>query len=483
MPDVNNSLAAQIQVPQIDIGGTLEKAARIQNLGTENELKQQELKHRQFLYDQGGGFDPSEQSTLGDVARKRREYMGSAAGAYLADPTPENWERQVKTGLRDRQINLEQAEQLRAIPHAQRDAIARSQLYGGQPAGQTIEQSGVPAGNRAFFEGKQTPFPVPPGSPVTNRSDAAGARGPAGGPSLVKPLSAAIDADDTDVRTGLVKPTPDQIRRGVKGPNDPGATTPNQTVADRFPKQSPFQPRIIRNPDGSISSSANPETEGLQRAAVDRVTQIRANSAAAQGAMSQLDQIEHENEVLNSSGWSSTGANAQQKLATAKSINSFFTTLGMPAPIDPSKVAAGESYNKLTFRAGADFARTLGGHAAESVVTGAVAATPNVENTYFGSKVITNSMRQAMQRQIDLSNYIPTYLKEHGTTDGVEDDFNKKFPPKLYSQTAIANAIDPRAITLLRSDTSKGDKEAAVEFDRRYGRGMSAFILQNGQPK
>jgi len=54
--------------------------------------------------------------------------------------------------------------------------------------------------------------------------------------------------------------------------------------------------------------------------------------------------------------------------------------------LDPSKVAAGESYNKLTFRAGADFARTLGGHAAESVVTGAVAATPNVENTYFGSK-------------------------------------------------------------------------------------------------
>ena len=95
MPDVNNSLAAQIQVPQIDIGGTLEKAARIQNLGTENELKQQELKHRQFLYDQGGGFEDVElNGVFGPLYFARWQLVAEQMVCSLRDKLPEHLQKE-----------------------------------------------------------------------------------------------------------------------------------------------------------------------------------------------------------------------------------------------------------------------------------------------------------------------------------------------------------------------------------------------------
>jgi hypothetical protein len=346
-------------------------------------------------------------------------------------------------------------------------------MQAGQPANAAIEQSGVPAANRAREEGRYLPQGIPPNEPIISRTEAAtGGRAPV-------PSSPAIMGDDEAVRKGLYSPTPDQIRRGIKpdGSSPAPQPSPNQTVASRFPNQSIFQPRVVRNPDGSISSSVTPETQGLQNSAVERFKQIQDTSAHAQEMITQLDAIEHENEVLNSGGgWSSTGAGANAKLSAAKNINSLFTSFGMQPPIDPQKVGGWEAYNKQTFRAGADLARTLGGHQAESIIQSAVGATPNVENTYFGSKVITSSIRQTAQRQIDMYRYSLDYTKSHGGSSfGAEDEFNRQFPPKLYSQTAVANAIPKASIDRLMA--SGGDAKNKSQFDSVYGSGMADFVL------
>ena len=274
-------------------------------------------------------------------------------------------------------------------------------------------------------------------------------------------------------------PTPAavQAEAGANGVAGAVGRTPGQVVADRTPPANVFQPRIVKNTDGTISSSVTPETAGFQGAAVDRFKQMQETSSRAQGMHSQLDALEHDNEVLNTAGWSSTGAGANAKLSAAKSINSIFETVGLKAPIDPSKVASWEGYNKQSIRAGFELARTLGGHQAESVVQSSVNATPNVENTYFGSKVITNSIRQTIQREVDLYNFSLEKAKTTGTSFGAEADFNKKFPPKLYSQTAIANAIPQTSIDRLKST---GDGKNKTLFDTTYGKGMADFVLGQG---
>lgn len=459
MAEINNALAAQIRVPEIDTLGTLQKLTQFQ-------LGKQALEHKQFLYDQGHGYDPNELSTLQDVYQKKSEIRGRAANEIYNDPSDagvqrafEHWDK-AGAPLDD----VTKARILKMSPAERKQTAAQIQ-QGAMPSQTAIEQTGIPAGNQTRETGKYLPEGIQPNTPYTSRT--AAATGGAG-------RSKAVMDDDEAVRKGLYSPTPEQIKRGVAGPP---SQTPNSTVANRFPNQSVFQPRIIRGPDGSISSSVTPETQGLQQSAVERFKQMQDTAGRGQGLMGQLDAIEHENDVLNSAGWSSTGAGANAKLSAAKSINSLFTSLGIAPPIDPEKVANWEGYNKQTVRAGFDLARTLGGHQAESVIQSSVSATPNVENTYFGSKVITNSIRQTVQREIDMYRYSLDYAKRAGSTFGAEDDFNKKFPPKLYSQTAVANAIPETSIKRLTA--SGGSQKDKAQFDSVYGTGMADFVLRN----
>lgn len=453
MAEINNALAAQIQVPKMDLGGTLAKAAQINSLNAETGLKTQEFEHRKFLYDQGKGYNPSELQTLQSTRTQQLENAGRIGSAYLSNPTDAAWSAAVdeadKAGL-IQGGSLEKAQYL-SMPPEKRAALAKSLQQAGMSSSTATEQTGIPAYNRASQEGRAIPQPIEPGKPYTNRTAAA-----TGGPI---PSSKTVVGDDEGVRKGLYEPTPEQRKRGVVGPDEPSAP--------------PFQPRIVRNKDGTISSSVTPETQGMQEASVTRFKQMQDTYGKAQNLMGQIDQIEHENETLNSSGWSSTGTGANAKLNAAKSINSLFTSFGIAPPIDPERVASWEGYNKQTIRAGFELARTLGGHSAEGVVQSSVSAVPNVENTYFGSKVITNSIRQTIQREIDMYRYSLDYAKTHnGSTFGAEDEFNRKFPPKFYSQTAIANSIPTGAVDLLRKQP-----DLAKDFDAKYGRGMSSFIM------
>lgn len=199
MPEINNALATQIQVPQIDLGGSLLKAQQLNSLQASTARTQQEVEHKKFLYDQGGGYDPSELATLQATREKHMENAGRIGSAYLSNPNDAAWSTAVDEAAKVGLIkggSLEKAQYL-SIPPAQRAGVAQALMRAGQPSSATIEQSGGPAQNRAY--GSRT------GELSAGLAPAPGSGGPAGpgqpaGPkvSLIEANKAAEGSADVD---------------------------------------------------------------------------------------------------------------------------------------------------------------------------------------------------------------------------------------------------------------------------------------------
>jgi hypothetical protein len=220
-----------------------------------------------------------------------------------------------------------------------------------------------------------------------------------------------------------------------------------------------------------------PATTALQGQATARYAKAGENADNAQALTTSLDMMDHSADVLNSAGWSSTGAGANAKMGAAKSINSMLQTFGLPPAVDPNKVSNWEDLNKETTRAGFKLASTLGSREAASIVQSSVGAVPSAENTPMGFKLVTSGIRQAIQREKDYYAFATDYAQSHrGNTFGADVAFNKQFPPELYAKTAIANSIPPDAIKMM-----KGDPKLTGPFDAKYGKGMSGFILHHDQ--
>jgi hypothetical protein len=312
----------------------------------------------------------------------------------------------------------------------------------GQSSSSNIDQSGVPSGNITREAGRYLPHDVPAGdSAISNRT--AVATGAAGQPPVRQ-------ITDTIV--------------------------PN---ADGSLPSVPKQPGIVKNPDGTLSSNITPGAQALRGQAVKQYEKAGEVAQTAQGLSMRLDMMDHSADVLNTAGWSSTGAGANAKLGAAKSVNSLLQTVGLPPAIDPNKVANWEDLNKETTRAGFDLARTLGSREAATIVQSSVSAVPGAESTPMGFKLVSSGIRQAIQREKDYYTFATDYAKTHrGNTFGADVEFNKQFPPDLYSKTAVANAIPPAAINMM-----KGDPKLASKFDEKYGQGMSGFILHHDQAR
>jgi hypothetical protein len=115
-------------------------------------------------------------------------------------------------------------------------------------------------------------------------------------------------------------------------------------------------------------------TEGDIKSEQEQFNEAKTTFKSAQNIQQRLEMMDHNIDLLNQSGWSSTGTGAQSRMSALKGINSFFRSVGMNEPFDPNRVAAWEDLNKESTRAGFELAKTLGSREAMMIVQQATAA-------------------------------------------------------------------------------------------------------------
>jgi hypothetical protein len=454
MPEIDNSLAASVK--PLDVGGALAKAAQLREATINADLGQQKLQHNEREYGENAGLTSGERATM---SKTQQEAMGPIGNILSSDQSPQARQQAISLARRAG-IPMDDmtAGHLMSAPPEQVKQYGINAQRLGQSSSSNIDQSGVPSGNITREAGRYLPHDVPAGdSAISNRT--AVATGAAGQPPVRQ-------------ITDTIVPNADGSLPSV--PKQPAAPLFN----DRF-KGDMFTPGIVKNPDGTLSSNITPGAQAMRGQAVKQYEKAGEVAQTAQGLSMRLDMMDHSADVLNTAGWSSTGAGANAKLGAAKSVNSLLQTVGLPPAIDPNKVANWEDLNKETTRAGFDLARTLGSREAATIVQSSVSAVPGAESTPMGFKLVSSGIRQAIQREKDYYTFATDYAKTHrGNTFGADVEFNKQFPPDLYSKTAVANAIPPAAINMM-----KGDPKLASKFDEKYGQGMSGFILHHDQAR
>jgi hypothetical protein len=475
VPDINNSLALGINANTPDVGKTLLTIGQLNELRTKSALEeattsqtQQNVDYNQFQQDQFGGLRVNEYNTLQEANQKRSDLRGRFANRLYNDPT--DVQGTIKEAA-DSGVPLTDGEEkkLRGMTTQERQQWAMNHRNASMPSSANMQATGETTANQGRFN----PQPVLPNQTFTNQTDAA--NGPKG--------FVTNNPNQSPARQSTQAQVDNAIKTGRNFDGSPRVTStadivgPSDTFNNRYPSSGAdmFTPSIVRGPDGSISSSVTPATTALQGQAIEQYKKAGENAASAQNLGMRLDMMEHSADVLNTTGWSATGAGANAKLGAAKSVNSLLATVGLPPAIDPTKIANWEDLNKETTRAGFDLARTLGSREAATIVQSSVGAVPSAENTPMGFKLVTSGIRQAIQREKDFYSFATDYAKTHrGNTFGADVEFNKQFPADLYAKTAIANAIPPDAIKLM-----KDDPKLASKFDEKYGSGMAGFISQH----
>jgi hypothetical protein len=209
----------------------------------------------------------------------------------------------------------------------------------------------------------------------------------------------------------------------------------------------------------------------------------KLNSAYDQ--LVQLKAMEAEFETIPKSGFTSTGAYAQQKSAIARKINDVLGTIGAEPMFDPSVLASIEQIHKGSTRLGYATSSAINSREPGYIITGAIRANPNIENTPEGFKRLVNALEQEAQIQRDKGQFYNNYLSRFGHLDGAEDMFYKYNPPEKYVAKAIAKTVDPVWIQNLRehSPDTREDKNGPTLrelIDEKYGKGTTNILMGGG---
>ena len=135
------------------------------------------------------------------------------------------------------------------------------------------------------------------------------------------------------------------------------------------------------------------------------------------------------------------GTLANSRAALARFANTAAQIIGKPVPFDASQIASIEDFNKETRRMGAQVTNSFfgGNHEAAQTIMNMTQSVPNIENTYLGGKLVTEGIRQALQRVIDMRNFQSTWAQQNqGNLTGSIETFNRLHPAEDYANTALA---------------------------------------------
>lgn len=214
-------------------------------------------------------------------------------------------------------------------------------------------------------------------------------------------------------------------------------------VAGAMPNVAPMGGNAA--PSGMVTTSLAPGTkkiiEDLSGQYVEKESPAYQSALITKG---NVQQMKSDLQSVSESQFLTPGANAQGRLAWAKSVNTYAQALGIAPdklPIDPMAVASAEQANKLTRFMGMQSVNQYFGAAREaaSTIMATVSAQPGIDNTMQGNKMILNAIDEGANYQKDLYEFKTEWAKQHdGNLIGADKAFNQMNPPEKYSQRAIS---------------------------------------------
>jgi len=193
-----------------------------------------------------------------------------------------------------------------------------------------------------------------------------------------------------------------------------------------------------------------------------------------------LNIMDQQAKSLPSGGLASLSANAPEKMHTANLVNNLLTGLGLPAAVDPNKLAALEDIHKNAV----SVATASGGHSGAEVLNLALARTPDIQNTPEGFKRLSAGLRQSMNYERDRAAFMTNYVTRYGHSQGAEQLFQKLNPPEKYAREAVISSIEPvhlsNFLKYVAEDPNDkaGIAKARAMIDKKYGVGASDLVLQ-----
>lgn len=269
------------------------------------------------------------------------------------------------------------------------------------------------------------------------------------------PLSAAVGNGATP---GAVPGTPTGVPSATSpAPNNSGATSLYFNGAPgNAPRAQTSQPAAAVTGGNMPMGEGTPFMTQAPPGQEEIVKQLANNygdegKKAYQSAISGLGSMEFIDRDINQlgpTGFQSMGEGADARNQLVKDMNSIAGAAGITAPFDPNKIASWEDFRKETTLLGMKGLASIfgGSREAASIITTSIHAVPNTENSFVGAKLLTNSFKEAFQREVDLRNFETNWVQSHGgNLTGAQESFNQAFPTQAYSWRAISK-IQPYAV-------------------------------------
>jgi hypothetical protein len=401
MPDINNSLATQIQAPQIDIGGTLAKAVAIQR-------QQQDFEHKQFLYQQGGGYDPSELQTLATTKNTQAETYGRIGNILSGYRGPADLDSALTIA---KQAGIPGADlyhaQLSKMPPDQIRNIGRQFQQYGQSSTESIGQNPQAIQKRAAGQTRggiegETTFDTDNNPPA---------------PPAPKATTPKITQEQQDAN----------IKNRV---NNDGSTRvfSSENVVGPVPGASPLQRKQFQEADVANS--------------VRQMTEFRERSQGSPGTKATIKSL------LDDFDRVYTGKGAEQKQAFQKWIQGAQSLPGIgpvikslvPDTRDP--VAAMENIDKNAGLISRSITQSLG--------TKAASALEQVSSTIVGGGTSNQGAKTALRQLMAMEDYAQATTKaaniyrrepgRMGSLDGFQEQWQEHMSPAAFMVARMASA-------------------------------------------
>ena len=230
---------------------------------------------------------------------------------------------------------------------------------------------------------------------------------------------------------------------GAPAPAPAPAPGPAPLAADGTPLLPPDS--VIPKPRLGINGLPI-RSEDQQKLVDQQVARFDADQpkydAAAQST-AQIDSVLADIRTMaKGGGFLTTGAGGQLRLGLAKVVNAANSVLNPEAapPLDPEKVAAGESALKGTTQLGFQLSHQMfgGQHQAYGLVTDALHAVPSIDNTPLGAMLVGDLLKAGSQWTQDQRAFKQAWLaKSGGDLTGSDTAYATLHPPSKLVQGVL----------------------------------------------